>query len=108
MSLTATSAPSSAKISAMPRPMPRLAPVISAFFPFNLVIDSGPERVAEFLEVRLADFGRLARGVRHLLRAIELVHDVGVRVRFFHRREDRFQIDDPFAERAVAGHLVPS
>jgi hypothetical protein len=36
MSFTATSAPSSAKISAIPRPMPRPAPVINAILFFNL------------------------------------------------------------------------
>src|SRR3954452_18420979 len=38
MSLMATSAPSSATLSAIPLPIPRLAPVIRATFPFSLTV----------------------------------------------------------------------
>src|SRR6267142_2052597 len=80
MSLTATSAPSSAKISAMPRPMPRLAPVISAFFPFNFIIESRPECVAELLQVRLADLRRELHVAR-----VDRLHDGVGFLAGFHR-----------------------
>jgi hypothetical protein len=57
----ATSHPSSARVSAMPRPMPRVPPVTMAFFPLS------PRSMVTFLFVEVSLFGdddRKTKGVR--------------------------------------------
>src|SRR5262245_62737118 len=47
------------------------------------------EGVTELLQVGLANLRRLQRRVRRICRSVELMHDVGVRVRAFDRSEER-------------------
>src|SRR5688500_11968733 len=65
---------------------------------------SASQHVAELLQIPLADFRGLARRVRHVPGAVELVHDIGLRIRLLHRLENRFQIDHADTEWGIAAH----
>src|SRR5687767_5179229 len=69
---------------------------------------SAPELVSERLEISLTALRGLARRIWRIPRAVELVHDVRVGVRLFHRVEDRLQVHLALAEWAVALEVLPT